>query len=207
MNLFSIRSALAGVALCAAALGSVQASPVDLNIGTANGGGCCTNATRGYWFTAPVDFRITAVSVSGAGGKGSTLEVLRFNSAVPTFSNSTNDFSSLGFWADVSSASTDIDVHSGDIIGVLGYSGGDSRTPYGNGPFATDIDGHAITLRRLGFQSRGTAHDVWNESGSIGFIGLQYDMAPRGGNVPEPSSVALVLAALAGLTLVRRRQA
>ena len=205
MNFPSIRFVLAGVALCAATLGSVQASPVDLNVGVSNGTGCCSNSTRGYWFTAPVDFRITAVSVPGRAGAGSTLEVLRFNGAIPTFSASTNNFTSLGYWADVASASADIDVHSGDIIGVLGFSGGDSRTPYGNGPFATDIDGHAITLRRLGFQARGMAHDVWTESGNIGLIGLQYDMAPRGGNVPEPTSLALVLSALAGLTLVRRR--
>ena len=37
----------------------------------------------------------------------------------------------------------------------------------------------------------------------LGLIGLQYDVA--GGNVPEPTSIALVLAALAGLTVVRRR--
>ena len=204
MSFPSLRLAFAATALCFGTLGSVQAAPVDLDVGAASGGGCCSFGTRGYWFTAPVDFRITAVSVPGRAGAGSTLEVLRFSSAIPAYSGSTNAFTSLGFWSDVASASADIAVHAGDIIGVLGYSGGDGFTPYGNAEYATSIFGNAITLQRLGFQALGAAHDVWREpGGSIGLIGLQYDVA--GGNVPEPTSIALVLAALAGLTVVRRR--
>lgn len=193
-----------------AVTGTAVAAPVALDVGTYAGNGCCNFGLRGYWFTAPKAFRITGLSLptGAAGGTGSTLEVLRFNSPVPNWTGSTNDFSSLGFWADQSSVSTDISVDAGDIIGVLGYSGGNAHTPYNatSGNYATTLDGMGITLQRLGMQFLGQAHDVWTEvGGTIGTIGLTYDVEARS-TVPEPATLALVALALAGAGLGRSQR-
>lgn len=192
-----------------AVTGTAVAAPVALDVGTYSGSGCCGAGLRGYWFTAPKAFRITglALPTGAAGGAGSTLEVLRFNSAVPSWTNTTNDFASLGFWADQSSVSTDISVNAGDIIGVLGYSGGNGFSPYSttNGNYATTLDGMGITLQRLGMQFRGQAHDVWTELGTIATIGLTYDVEARS-TVPEPATLALVALALAGAGLGRSQR-
>lgn len=211
MSIRSIRPTLSAIALCFAASGQVQAAPVALDVGTWSGSGCCGSSTRGYWFIAPTDFRITGLSLPSGGGARSTLEVLRMNSAVPQYAGFSNDFSSLGFWSGQASVSTDIEVQMGDIIGVLGFSGDMGLTPYRNasGDYSTQLGGFNISLTRFGFQSTGMAADVWQEvGGTIGVIGMTYDLSAAN-SVPEPTSLLLSLSALGllGAAATRRRRA
>ena len=195
-----------GAVLMFAAIGSASAASLD--VGTYGGNSCCSGMTRGYVFTAPIDFNISEVFLPVAGGTGSTLQLLKFDSVPPEWASTTNSFSSLGFWAGVqSSGAINIAIHAGDVIGVLGWSAALQATPYRDqaGSYASSINGNAVSLQRIGFQALGQAHDVWKEQNySIGTIGLTYFTAP----VPEPETYALMLAGLGvvgGFT--RRRKA
>ncbi len=164
----------------------------DLDVGVWNGNGCCGSLTRGYWFVAPVDFTITGLSVPTNGpGTGATLEVIRLNSIPPEYSSSTNDFTQLGYWSDVTTAVADIPVTAGDIIGIFGWA--DGMTPYRNasGPYQTTLGEEPVTLARLLFQSRGEASDVSSESnGELGVIGLEYEI---GSSIPTLSEWGIII--------------
>ncbi|QPF75288.1 hypothetical protein G8A07_21775 [Roseateles sp. DAIF2] len=206
MSVFSLRPTVAALVLGFSSLSPAIAAPVALDVGVWGSNGP-SGLTRGYWFTAPTDFLITGIYLPGraAAGDGSTLELLRFNSDVTDYPTTTNNFSSLGFWANVGSVSTSIQVSAGDIIGVLGYSGGDNSTPYRNqgGNYSTQLGGFNIDLVRLGFQGLGQAQNVWQEEGgTTGVIGLNYELL---NTVPEPAGLALALSALALMGFVRRR--
>ncbi|CAM8649632.1 PEP-CTERM protein-sorting domain [Comamonadaceae bacterium] len=187
-----------------AAIGSSSAASLD--VGTYGGNSCCSDMTRGYVFTAPIDFYINEVFLPVAGGTGSTLQLLKFDSVPPEWSSTTNSFSSLGFWADSqSSGAINIAVHAGDVIGVLGWSATLQATPYHGqaGSYASSINGNAVSLQRIGFQARGLAHDVWKEENYyIGTIGLNYSTAP----VPEPETYAMLLVGLGVMGAVARRR-
>ncbi len=190
------------IVMAALLVSSAMSSAAVLNVGTWGGSGCCDFGTRGYWFTAPENFTISSVYLPMTSVRDSTLQVVRFNSPIPYYASTTNDFVSLGYWEDVVSASTNIAVNTGDIIGILGWA--DGFTPYrdASGNYATTLNGHNITLQRLGFQYLGTAHDVWTEIGTIGTIGMTYN---EGGQTPEPSALLLLALALSGLWFVRQR--
>lgn len=198
-----MKQTLLALSLTIATLGSAQATPLD--IGTWNHGGCCSTLTRGYWFTAPVDFTIDSLALPTYGqGSNDTLQVLRLNSAPPVYGNSTNDFTSLGYWTGVASVNAGIAVHAGDVIGVLGWTNG--LTPYSTtASYATSIGGAPVTLNRLGFQDLGRAHDVWTEAGaSYGYINMNYTVGTRA--VPEPATVSLFGLGLVALAARRRKR-
>lgn len=197
-----MKHALFALSLAVATLGSAHATPLD--IGTRSQGGCCDSMTRGYWFTAPVDFTIDSLALPSIGqGNNDTLEVLRLNGAPPLWTHTTNDFTSLGYWTGVSSVNTDIAVHAGDVIGVLGWTNG--LTPYATAnSYATSIGGAAVTLKRLGFQDLGQAHDVWTENAAYAYINMNYTVATRA--VPEPATVSLFALGLVALAARRKKR-
>lgn len=134
------------------------------------------NRTRGYWFTAPVDFVITGMQVPDETGSGlQNIEVVRFDEGVapPAWSANTNAFTTLARRIGVPATeviNVDIPIKAGDVIGVLGAAGGSSivHNSYGNGSFDTSIFGHTVTLTRLGMQFNivtTQAQQLWSESG------------------------------------------
>lgn len=139
---------------------------------------------RGYYFTAPTDFEISALFIPfSVAGTSQTIEIVRFtNGAPPEYSTVTNDFESLGFWADI----TDpiiwcaININEGDIIGIYGYR--DQINSYGDIQYTTHIFDMPITLHRSAMQDVLTEgsqmHDIWAEDGArIGNIQFGYKLA------------------------------
>ncbi|MFN3917846.1 MAG: T9SS type A sorting domain-containing protein [Flavobacteriales bacterium] len=136
--------------------------------------------TRGYYFVAPVDFIITGLRVpTDASALNQNIEVLRFNSSIPQYANSTNDFSSLAYFNNVPGTgiiNTYIEVFTGDIIGILGVRG--NVNSYASGPSTISIDGNSVTIERLGFQGQLASvqgYDLWAElNGSISRVEMYY---------------------------------
>ncbi|MFM9996726.1 MAG: S8 family serine peptidase [Phycisphaerales bacterium] len=130
-----------------------------------------TAATRGYWFTSPVNFEICGLRVPNEAGEAvQNVEVVRLNAAPPAFPAVTNSFESLGRFSVPAGGiiPVNIAVGQGDVIGILGACGtATMRNSYGSaGAFNTTIKGQPVTLTRFGMQfnlNELAAHDVWQE--------------------------------------------
>jgi hypothetical protein len=172
-----------------------------------------TNFTRGFWFTAPTDFTITGVGVpTNASTANFDVAVMLLNSTPPTFSATTNSFTTLFTAKNVVGSdlvSTLIDVHAGDIIGVLGSRGTNAINSYGSANYVTNILGNSVTLQRFGMQyslNNVDPQNLWTENGSIGRVLL--DIGSPNNQIPEPSTLALLgLGGLFSLAVSRKRNA
>ena len=138
---------------------------------------------RGYYFTAPTDFCITAVKVPTDVGSGcQSVAIVRFNSgAPPQFSGTTNDFTQLHYTSCLASTdkiTVDISVSQGDVIGIYGCRGTSCVNSYGSGNYSTSIAGNAVTLYRSGMQYNIVSNqmkEVWAEgSHSISRVEMYY---------------------------------
>jgi len=168
--------------------------------------------TRGFWFTAPVDFTITGVGVpTDASLANFDVAILRFPSPPPTFPSVTYTFDTLLLSRDNPGSdllSTDIAIAAGDIIGVLGSRGGVNS--YAASPYDSSILGNIVTLYRFGMQADLASWDpgapgVWGDTDVDYFGRVWLDVTAT--SVPEPSSgYALVLASLFGIVAIRRRR-
>lgn len=149
--------------------------PLPAQTGTFSGN------VRGYWFTSPSNFVITGLRVPTDASSGAqSIELVRLDAAPPTYSATTNSFTSL--FRVVDDATTNIlpvsiPVASGDIIGVLGSRAG--VTSYASvAPYTTTIDGQNVTLQRLGMQfplATTPAQQLWTEAAAnIGRIEIYY---------------------------------
>jgi hypothetical protein len=131
-----------------------------------------TGNTRGYWFEAPTDFRMVGIRVpTDASTDDQSVAVVRFNNgAPPYYATTTNDFTLLALFQDVSGSSVltvNIPVYEGDFIGVLGSRGAASTNSYGANNYATNILGESVTLARLGMQydlESQTPINLWQEN-------------------------------------------
>lgn len=140
-------------------------------------------SVRGYYFTAPTDFCITAVKVPTDVGSGcQSVAIVRFNSgAPPQFSGTTNDFTQLHYTSCLASTdkiTVDISVSQGDVIGIYGCRGTSCVNSYGSGNYSTSIAGNAVTLYRSGMQYNIVSNqmkEVWAEgSHSISRVEMYY---------------------------------
>lgn len=169
-----------------------------------------TGNVRGYWFTAPVDFRIVGLRVpTDASSAAQSIELVRLDAPPPQYSTVTNSFTSLFRVVNDNTAgflTVDIAVSAGDVIGVLGQRGGVNS--YGPGNFVSSIFGQNVTLARLGMQlplATNVAQSLWTEAGgSISRVEMLYDSPAQ---VPEPTTYAMVGGALVVLALRRRKSA
>ncbi|MEO2002552.1 MAG: PKD domain-containing protein, partial [Candidatus Poribacteria bacterium] len=109
------------------------------------------------------------------------IQVVRFTGGAPTGSGTTAHTTLYVTTNNTSTGpiSVDIDIAAGDIIGLLGTRGSNGGTvvnAYGTGPYTSTIDGNAVALRRLYYQSStlpaGTLHD---SSGTLSRVEVEYE--------------------------------
>ncbi len=143
-----------------------------------------SSMTRGFWFTAPVNFTIVGVRVPTDVGTGvQNVEVLRFVGAVTKWPTQGTNFTSLHYSKNVAGSgwiTVKIPVKKGDVIGLLGARGTSSqKNSYGTGnPYKTTLANKPISLHRLVLQANlntAKANKVATEtSGSYSRVELRY---------------------------------
>ncbi|MDT8325190.1 MAG: hypothetical protein RRA94_13850, partial [Bacteroidota bacterium] len=118
---------------------------------------------RGYWFTAPTDFRIVGVRVpTDVGTAVQNVQVMKMNTALQAYPSTTTNYTTLGVWYNVNSTAMipcDILVQTGDIIGIIGSRGSNGSTQansysVGYDPYTVNnaIFGQQVVLHRFGHQ-------------------------------------------------------
>jgi hypothetical protein len=110
--------------------------------------------TRGFWFEAPVDFRITGLRVPDEAGHGlQNVEVFKLAGPPPEFPGSASG-GQVFYKTGVPSGEiieTDLAFSQGDYVGIFGAAG-DSSTmynSYGSGDFSSSILGEPVVLKRF----------------------------------------------------------
>ena len=150
----------------AALQGSINGTVNPLPVGTSFSGN-----TRGYYFVAPSDFRMTSLNVPDAGTGTQNIAVVKFNNPPTTFPATSNppDFTILYLTqnnANTGSIPVSISVAAGDIIGILGGRTTSNTVSYSSFP-EISIDGVVTPVSRLGMQfnlSTTAPQDLWTET-------------------------------------------
>jgi hypothetical protein len=140
--------------------------------------------TRGYYFTAPVDFIITGLRAPVAiGGTISGIAVIKLPAAPPLYASVTNSFNTLYLNQAITGTnivSVNIPVYAGDIIGVLGERNDTSAygPNLGTGMFASQlgVSGPTVNLYRMGMLynlATQSPTNIWTEQvNTIGIVEL-----------------------------------
>ena len=141
-----------------------------------------TGNVRGYWFTAPSSFTMSALYVpTNASSGNQNIAVIKFNGATPppAFPGTTNAFTTLFLTQNNTSGApipVNIPINAGDVIGILGNR--NNINSYGTGPATTIINGTPVTLTRMGMQlplATNTPQNIWQEpGGSISRVAFDY---------------------------------
>ncbi len=127
-------------------------------VGIASHNSTYSNATRGYWFTAPCDFNISGVRVPTDASTGNqSVEIVKLNSPPPSNSPSIPATALTSLFRSVNIPGNNIvtcnlSISKGDIIGVLGVRSTNAVNSYGANNYVTNIYGKPVTLKSLGMQ-------------------------------------------------------
>ena len=170
-------------------------------IPTSTPGSSFTGNSRGYWFTAPCDFRITGVRApTDYSTTPQTIHLVKFTSPPPNYSSSTTAFTTLFYGTNITDTcyvDLDIQVPTGDVIGVMavrdnGTGSGVTSYVSTNGPISSSIGPYTISLQRLGWQGNiisSPADNFWTEPGNpIGRAEITYELEPALIPVPAHNS-------------------
>ena len=140
-----------------------------------------TNA-RGYWFTAPTNFTITALRVpTDASAGNQSIAVLRFtgNTPPPVFASTTNAFTTLFLTQNdptPGNITVSIPVNAGEVIGILGVRA--DVNSYGDGSGGITIAGFPVSTVRMGMQlplSTNAPQSIWQEPGNTSISRVFFD--------------------------------
>ena len=141
-----------------------------------------TGSVRGYYFTAPTNFTMTALRVPTDASAGTqNIAVMRMTGATPppAFPGTTNAFTTL-FLTQVNPAVGNIPVNipilAGEVIAIMGNRV--NVNSYSNPPNVTTIAGFPVTLLRMGMQfplATTAPQQLWSENaGSISRVFFEY---------------------------------
>ncbi|MDI1354540.1 MAG: T9SS type A sorting domain-containing protein [bacterium] len=158
--------------------------------------------TRGYYFTAPVDFIITGLRVPVAiGGTVSGLAVIQLPAVPPVYTNVTNTFNTLYLNQAITGTNivtVNIPVYTGDIIGILGERNDTSAygPNLGTGVFLSmlGVSGPTVNLYRMGMLynlATQTPTNIWTETvNTIGIVEMYVKLSCN--STLTPVSVSIV---------------
>ena len=136
--------------------------------------------TRGYWFTAPIDFTIVSIFVpTGVSGAYQSAQILRLPAAPPSYPGVTNSYTNLLYNQNVNSTvpmACNVSILNGDVIMILGArsttnvtsscTNTNSYGAYTGTSYPSSVCGMPMNLTRAGFQAhicRGPGFDLWQE--------------------------------------------
>lgn len=169
--------------------------PAQVNIYTAQ-------QSRGFWFTAPMNFTLTGLFVPVMTGTEQNIAVIKFIPPVPppAWPTLTSAFTTLFLTQNnpaVGVIPVNIPILAGDVIGILGTRtvGTNNETSYGPAPsaYVTTIAGQPVTLTRMGMQfplSTTLPVDIWEEpAGSLGRIEMTYEVGCESARTPAIATV------------------
>ncbi len=164
--------------------GSAVGGTIPLGVQT----GTFSSLARGYWFTAPTNFTMTALRVpTDASAGNQNVAVVRFTGATPppAFPGTTNAFTTL-FVSQNNPAAGNIPVsiaiNAGDVIGIMGTRGADVNS-YRINPNTTTIGGFTVNLTRMGMQfplATTAPQQIWTEAASISRVFFDYTIGSLG---------------------------
>ncbi|MBK8496926.1 MAG: hypothetical protein IPL50_19440 [Chitinophagaceae bacterium] len=180
---------------------STGGSTTPVTIPLPNQNGTFSGNVRGYWFTAPTNFTMTALRVPTDASSGNqSIAVVRFNPATPppAFPGTTNAFTTLFLSQNNPAAGNipvNITINAGDVIGILGQRA--TVNSYAPGPASTTIAGFPVTLTRMGMQFPLTTtapQQLWQESAfQISRIFFDYTVGGAGGCTGTPRSFTITV--------------
>ncbi len=148
-----------------------------------------TGATRGFHFTAPVDFTIISLRVPTTASSGpQSIAVVTFNAGPPpAFPGTTLDYNQLFYVSNDPSTMeipVNIPITAGQVVGVYG-SRGNATNSYGQANWNTTLFGNPILLQRSGLQANLATtwpFPIWSEVNfNIGRVEVTCQLGGGGG--------------------------
>ncbi len=152
-----------------------------------------TGATRGFHFTAPVDFTIISLRVPTNASSGpQSIAVVTFNAGPPpAFPGTTLNYNQLFYVSNDPSTMeipVNIPITAGQVVGVYG-SRGNATNSYGQANWNTTLFGNPILLQRSGLQANLATtwpFPIWSEVNfNIGRVEVTCQIGGGGGGGDE----------------------
>lgn len=155
-------------------------------------GSTYTGAVRGFWFVAPVSFKIVGlrVPVGSTNNGNQCFQIVKINDPMPiAFGSQSSNFDTYLYTNSAPYGQIydcNVLINAGDTIGIFGatVNGSNNSNAYGTGSFNSSILGYTVSIQRFGYQSSIVSNQaplIWGVgyqgSGSISRIEVYYTPA------------------------------